>query len=90
MANDREDHLLRTSEIYRRLRAHAAPERSVPPVELARDTGPPDSARALAPPEPQVPPPGPAFWRRMLTRKPDLREIVLLVVVAAALIASRV
>ncbi|PZR00018.1 MAG: hypothetical protein DI533_05195 [Cereibacter sphaeroides] len=90
MADDREEHLLRTSEIYRRLRAHSAPERSVPPVELARDTGPPDSARAMAPPEAEAPPPGPVFWQRMLTRKPDLREIVLLIVVAAALIASRV
>lgn len=89
-AETRADVLMRTSEIYRRMRSDAAPVVSEPPVELARDRGPVDTARAL-PPEtgPALPPPGPTFLRRMLTRRPDIREVVLLVLVAAALLLSR-
>ncbi len=88
MDETREERLLRTSEIYRRLRA---------PVEVARPTAaidltPPDSMRALPhpAPDPEAPataalPPEPNFVRRMFTRRLDTREIVLLVLVVAAL-----
>ncbi len=93
MSETREEALLRTSEVYRRLRADALPERSAAAIDLSRDATPPDTARAvaqaIAPKEAELPPPGPGFVRRMLTRRPDTREIALLVVVAAALVLSR-
>ena len=98
MDETREEVLLRTSEVYRRMKAPVAAERERPALELSRDAFPPDMARALpqqaeadpaapAPPLPRVAPlPREAgFVWRMLTRRPDLREITLLAVVALAL-----
>jgi hypothetical protein len=97
MNETREEVLLRTSEVYRRLRAPVAAERERPALELSRDAPPPDMARALPqqvgddPGAPAlIPPPAelprePGFVWRMLTRKPDLREIALLTAVALVL-----
>ncbi len=89
----RTDQLLRTSEVYRRMRSQAVPVRSDPAIELARDSAPHDTARALPipvadDPEADLPPPGPHFARRMLTRRLDIREVVLLVLVLIALIVN--
>jgi hypothetical protein len=98
MGETREESLLRTSEVYRRLRTPVAINRDPPALELSRVAAPPDMARALPqrveedlsapeplPMPPPEPTPGPGFVRRMFTRRPDLREIVLLLVVALAL-----
>lgn len=99
MAETREEMLLRTSEVYRRLRAPVSAERPAPAIELLRDVAPPDTARArpqepveeaeAEPPTPALPPPGPSFVRRMLTRRLDLREIVLLVFAVVILWLAR-
>lgn len=97
MDETREEVLLRTSEVYRRMKAPVAAERERPALELSRDAFPPDMARALpqqaeadpaarVTPLPREAPPREAgFVWRMLTRRPDLREITLLAVVALAL-----
>ncbi len=89
MAETREEHLLRTSEVYRRLRAPALPERTVPAIDLGRDATPPDTARALpqtAEDEAFPPPaPGPSFVTRLFTRPLEPREFALLALVALAL-----
>jgi hypothetical protein len=92
MDETREERLLRTSEIYRRLRAPVAARRSAPAIDLARDATPPDTARALPQSAPQSegppaapPPPEPNFVRRMFTRRLETREVVLLVLVVVAL-----
>ena len=89
----RADQLLRTSEVYRRMRSQAVPVRADPAIELARNSAPHDTARALPNPQPNdaaadPPPPGPHFARRMLTRRLDIREIVLLALVLIALIVN--
>lgn len=100
MAETREEMLLRTSEVYRRLRAPVSADRPPPAIELLRDVAPPDTARARPqetvaeaeaepPPPPALPPPGPSFVRRMLTRRLDLREIVLLVFAVVILWLAR-
>jgi hypothetical protein len=88
MDETREERLLRTSEIYRRLRTPVEAPRPTTPIDLT----PPDSARALPHPGPEPAaqvaeprPPEPNFVRRLFTRRLDTREIVLLVLVVAAL-----
>ena len=86
----RADHLMRTSEVYRRLMSQAAPLHAGPALDLPRDIGPVDTARALPPEaEPGLPPPGPSFLRRLLTRRIDSREVLLLLIVLAVVLANR-
>jgi hypothetical protein len=86
----RAEHLMRTSEMYRRLRSEVAPAPSTPAVELARDLAPVDTVRAVAPdPEEELSPRGPTFLRRMVTRRIDPREVMLILIVIAVWFANR-
>jgi hypothetical protein len=85
MGETREEYLLRTSEMYRRLRSRAMPERASPAIDLPRDATPPDMARALPRAVAQAPRQGPGFVRRLVTQRPGGREIVLLVFLVLAL-----
>lgn len=88
MAETRAQYLLRTSEVYRRRRAQALPERTVPAIDLVCDATPPDTARARPQPTEEdapLPPPGPSFVKRLFPRRLHAREIVLLALVALAL-----
>ncbi len=71
MSETREDYLLRTSEVYRRLRAPAMTDRDAPAIDLAREATPRDTARALPQAAAPLPPPGPSFVRRLFTRPLD-------------------
>ena len=94
------ERLIRTSEIYRRMRAEVQPAPLAGPGEPARppDPGPEMIVRPVDPlaaaPQPSVPRPlaptedEPDFVRRLLTRRPDRRELVLLGVVAIAVLYS--
>ncbi|MCF1710940.1 hypothetical protein L0V05_19195 [Tabrizicola sp. J26] len=91
--------LARTSEIYRRMRAEVQPPslagQATAEQERLFQPAPPHPVhlRSNIPPSPAPLPAAPVtvepdFVRRLLTRRPDRRELVLLAVVAVAVLYS--
>lgn len=82
-AKSRTERLTQTSVVYRRLKGLEEPGNRAAPAGAR-----PDIAAPPAPERPRQTPSRDSFVRRLFTRRPDRREVVLLTAVVAALIYS--
>jgi hypothetical protein len=81
----RAEELMKVSEIYRRLRAEDPPAPTDTAIDLTPRAPVHLANTATGDQQAPLPPPGPSFLRRMISRPLDWREVLLLSLLGVAL-----